>query len=688
MATSIPQTNINDLNYYSQLQGEIEGVARSLDNLISQQRVSGIEAANIRNSYRNLSKEFKGLNSLADRYNSGQLKTKDIQKDITKLTSSQRILDIQIQKAGGNAALKQKLMYARQISLRLNGELNALEAANKLVDKRLGLTGKLFEATRKIPIIGDLLDLEEATQNMRILASETDATGKAVHNKFKIVGEGIKTAFEGISGELKGLLSLKFFFSQALKANTQIVELGKALGKSSYDYRQNLTSAARSSSNLNVTTENLVGAFNEISQSTGYTYEYTTDQLETQIKLTKQVGLQADEAAQIQRYSVLNNQTSEKTYNSFIKGLVSARNQLRVGIDFKATLAEAVKVSGQLAANLGYNPERISKAIVTAKAFGMTLEQVAKSGETLLNWESSIDNELKAELLTGKQLNLEKARYAALTGDQITLAEELANQVGTAADFTKMNVLQQKALAESVGMTADELSNTLRKREEAIKSGKSLVQITEEEATKALERQDIQEKFNAAVLKLQDIIGNLVAGPLGELLDALSSILNIVGLIGKPFSFIGYIIDQLTGSSKGFASVLKGILFTTIAIMTFMNPLKSLLALAATGGIIAGAEALTNKKYVGDGVIGPNGKILYTGTEGAIKLNDNDTVIAGTNLGGGGNTSMPSVDLTPMIAAINEVRASVDRLYNKNTTINMDSKQVGSTLVQSSYKLA
>jgi hypothetical protein len=41
-----------------------------------------------------------------------------------------------------------------------------------------------------------------------------------------------------------------------------------------------------------------------------------------------------------------------------------------------------------------------------------------------------------------------------------------------------------------------------------------------------------------------------------------------------------------------------------------------------------------------------------------------------------------------MIAAINEVRASVDRLYNKNTTINMDSKQVGSTLVQSSYKLS
>jgi hypothetical protein len=49
---------------------------------------------------------------------------------------------------------------------------------------------------------------------------------------------------------------------------------------------------------------------------------------------------------------------------------------------------------------------------------------------------------------------------------------------------------------------------------------------------------------------------------------------------------------------------------------------------------------------------------------------------------------MPSIDLTPMIAAINEVRTAIDRLYNKDTSINMDGKAVGSTLVKGSYKVA
>jgi len=44
-----------------------------------------------------------------------------------------------------------------------------------------------------------------------------------------------------------------------------------------------------------------------------------------------------------------------------------------------------------------------------------------------------------------------------------------------------------------------------------------------------------------------------------------------------------------------------------------------------------------------------------------------------------------SVDLTPLVTAINEVRVAVDRLYGKNTTINMDGTTVGTTLTKGSY---
>ena len=45
---------------------------------------------------------------------------------------------------------------------------------------------------------------------------------------------------------------------------------------------------------------------------------------------------------------------------------------------------------------------------------------------------------MEAELLIGKELNLERARALALTGDhQGELAEELVDQVGSLAEFSR-----------------------------------------------------------------------------------------------------------------------------------------------------------------------------------------------------------------------------------------------------------
>ena len=367
-----------------------------------------------------------------------------------------------------------------------------------------------------------------------------------------------------------------------------------------------------------------------------------------------------------------------------------------------------------VAANLGYNPERIAKAVVAAKAFGMTLDQVAKSGESLLNFESSIESELKAELITGKQLNLEKARYAALTGDQVTLAEELNKQVGTSAEFAAMNVIQQKSLAEAVGMTTDELAETLRKREEAIKQGKSLAQITEEEAKVALERQNIQDKFNAAVLKLQDFFGNLVAGPLGGFLDMLTKALPLITSIASVFAGIyavqkgivafeslklGFQVAQAAASTsaltaQGAMNLMKGEELATqigiAAAWAVANPFKALAGLAAAAAAVAGVYALINSgpKFAAGGIVTSeinNATVGEAGPEAIIPLNSPK---ADKMLGGGS-----SVDLTPMINAINEVKAAINQLASRPSVAYINgkdafSKEVSTTSVQNTYKLA
>jgi len=534
---------------------------------------------------------------------------RDLQKENGGLTKEQ--LDLKT-KARENLKKEESLIEKirdtnSEVKSLLTDQEFGIDKINKIIKERLeeeikiqktlGISGKIIDSI--IKTLGKFGIDDSFFEGVKADMREIAKTGTS----WQVLMTGIKGLASGIGEALKDPVSqlyilynvAKFFINAALTANSQIVELGKSLGYAADEYRSQLVRIERSSNSIFVTTKNLTEAYGELVKTIGFAYEFSADQLETQIKLTKQVGLQANEAAQIQRYSVLTGQSSESTYKSFVKGLVAARNQLRVGIDFRAALAEAANLSGQLAANLGFNPERIAQAVVTAKALGLTFDQLKSATSSLLNFGSSIENELKAELLTGKQLNLERARAAALQGDQVALAEELAKNIGTASDFTKLNVLQQDALANSVGMTSDQLAETLRRREEAIASGKSLQQITDEEAQKALERTSIQDKFNNAVEKLQSLFGNLMAGPLGGFIDVLSGALSIVNSIGSALSFLATPLKIVLGLYAGIVTYSR-----TIDLLNNASLIKNR-ALYVLKGQQMGQEMFLNRqKQVGE----------------------------------------------------------------------------------------
>jgi len=104
----------------------------------------------------------------------------------------------------------------------------------------------------------------------------------------------------------------------------------------------------------------------------------------------------------------------------------------------------------------------IFKAAAAAKKLGLNMDAVAGTTESLLDFESSIEKQMEASMLLGRQLNLDKARQLALTGDQEGMMKEVLKQVGGEAEFNKMNVIQRKALAESVGQSVENLSRLVR----------------------------------------------------------------------------------------------------------------------------------------------------------------------------------------------------------------------------------
>jgi hypothetical protein len=260
-----------------------------------------------------------------------------------------------------------------------------------------------------------------------------------------------------------------------------------------------------------------------------------------------------------------------------------------LALNQKQILEEVKNVSSATLLTLGGQPGALANAIVKAKALGVSLEQVENISSSLLDFEQSISSELEAELLTGKNLNLERARLAALNGDIATVAEEIAKQTGSAADFTEMNVIQQEALAKSVGMTREDLAKSLMEREALAKlsdqEGKtaqerfnnSVKEVGLEEAKKRLgdeqlanlyAGQSTQERFTAATEKLKEVFVSL-AEPLLPVLDLFGKIAEgiapIAGYIGQIVKFAidwgKYLLIPLA-AIKGIGLLAKGLVAT------------------------------------------------------------------------------------------------------------------------------
>ena len=128
-------------------------------------------------------------------------------------------------------------------------------------------------------------------------------------------------------------------------------------------------------------------------------------------------------------------------------------------------LAESTETFAKFASDGG---DELARAAIEARKLGLNLGTVDKIAESLLDFESSIEAQLEAQVLLGRSLNLDRARQLALSGDLEGVLAEVKNQVGGAAEFAKLDVIQRKALAASVGLEVSELSK-LAAGEDAVK---------------------------------------------------------------------------------------------------------------------------------------------------------------------------------------------------------------------------
>lgn len=168
------------------------------------------------------------------------------------------------------------------------------------------------------------------------------------------------------------------------------------------------------------------------------------------------LGVQSEHAAFALRQFQVTGGVSDKnleTQMSITKQLAN-QNNIPIGRLF-SDLAEN---SEDIASFGGKNLLNMRRAAVEARKMGVNLSTTAKIANTLLDFESSIQSEMEASLMIGKQLNFNRARQLALEGDVAGAARDVVNQLGGQEEFARLNVLQRRKLAQALGVSVEELS--------------------------------------------------------------------------------------------------------------------------------------------------------------------------------------------------------------------------------------
>jgi DNA-binding XRE family transcriptional regulator len=771
--------NINTVNLQD-LENNVGAINTLFESLIKKEQELGAETDYLISSFQELAnkiksstvgiqestKALKGLSSIAEQLNSHQkgyneLSAKDLailqqkskfegdrlnrSRDILKNEADALSIQIQqLQRQGASSneidKIQKKLdrithQYEKVNDLLsvndttladINTQLDKELKIQKDIEKQLGVTGAVLKGISKIPFLGDAINTKKALE---------DAT-TAVKNGGGAMG-GMKAAIKSVGSDIKSslkdpLVIISFLVTQIISAfkslDDGIGQFAKGMNVTYQDaakLNNEFNNIANSSMDVAVTTKGIRDTMLAMGQAMGSNAILNAKDAVTFTKLREQAGLTNDELAEMEKLSLATGTSLEKNVENTLYAAKTTALNNGVLLNEKQIMQEVAKASAATKLSLANNPEALAKAAAQAKALGMNLEQVNSIADKMLDIESSISNELEAELLTGKNLNLEQARLYALNNDMEGLSREIAKNFGSAAEFSKMNRLQQEAAAKAVGMSREELAKTLTDQEalkglsgkqaedakaalEAARArGMSEADIKKQGIEGLMKQQSMQERFNQSIEKLKEIFVSLVA-PLMPVLDIFAMILKPVGLIA---GIIGKIVGSVTGLVGGLLES-KGVLVTIASIVTglgvamnytaiqtgiisaqkkmslmwderglilekgkaavqgvqlgyqaamgsyaakkaivekgglvrsigeaAMKAISSLASIPVVGWALglaaAGTVAALGYKFMqGNDVVSPGGygKRTLMGPEGAIALNDKDTVIAGTNL--------------------------------------------------------
>ena len=453
------KSNLNDITSQLQEQAKVGG---DLSGAIQ-------EASSNLGRYRNLADQLSGISkeTLKDK--------KEIQKIDKKIYDiSQRQLRIQskikeLNDKKENASKKEAAAIEKSIELLQDAgyELSQLKKGYEKIAEESEKLSKSNPFKGVADLISDIPILNKLLSNMVTAADKYNEVLVDTENRNKALLAGTKEYFK-----LLGKASLVFVLSETKKAITSIDQLSVQLASNlaiskneAIGLTQQFSDQAKQLQGMSMTYVKIMEANIQLASLQKVQTTFSKETSMTFSILTKNLGISAESVSKLDELFRATGSNLKDQVTSTM-GMVKLNNKnFNIAISEKEVMQEIANISTNVALSMSAQGKNLAEAVYQAQKLGLSMQQVEKTAASLLDFESSITNELEAELLIGKDLNLERARLAALNNNMKKVAEEMGRQGITQSAFAGMNAIQQASIAKSLGMTAGEMGDMFKRQE-------------------------------------------------------------------------------------------------------------------------------------------------------------------------------------------------------------------------------
>lgn len=599
---------------------------------------------------------------------------------------SQMTLDLKVREAdleqNKSKMTTEQYNAARQTLDLMKGRLKDIESENDSLQKQADRINLIGDAVSGIGLnAGALINKFPGGDKINKIMG-IDKTTNEMKKKF---GEAIKSGLDGNFkdafkqglGGLKSMVSLAPKFLAALgiglllgainflvgaigKVDEEAAQIGQEFGitrKEAFKLRDATVDMAGQMNLVGINSKEVVKGIKTTSEIMGgidiagqiASGNKQAQQLVKDVTvLSEKFELSQDEIKGIQTLSAMTGKSMgqlTKEATTLGKGIMTSKEALK-------TLA---KIPPSVTVAFRGGTQELIKAAQKAQALGHDLKKVQDIGDGLMDIESSLNKEMEARVLTGKNIQLDKARELALNGDIAGLQDELLNQAGSLEDYQKMNRLAQKSMAEAMGMSVEEMTemltnaqklkdlgisqekmsalqemNAAELNKELAKGGSEQYKNYVQQLAKEKESAEIKKRMSDALEKVQEKLSKILT-PLLEMahgfLDTLTSgqqldetINTIKGVLMSIMPTVKTIFSVFSGI-LGFAMKIFGFLFQTSETTGEMKAgFGSILPILGAIGAYFGAKGLIG---AGIGMLKEKaldlGKTMLTSVGGAAK---------------------------------------------------------------------